>query len=194
MRVIAATVFAIGTLTGTVAAQESAGYDDRAAALRSFHERVESYAALHRRLEEPLPPMTVTTDTWATFLAKRYLAAAIRAARPSARQGDIFSPAIAIVFRQLISEALVAHDVEALLIELNEEQPVARGVHPLVNEPYPKGVTHEVPAILLQRLPALPEDVEYRIVDRDLLLWDIHADLVIDFVPDAFGPPPTTEE
>jgi hypothetical protein len=61
-----------------------------------------------------------------------------------------------------------------------------------VNEPYPEGATHEVPATLLQRFPGLPEDVEYRILDHDLVLWDIHADLVIDFVPFAFGTASTT--
>jgi hypothetical protein len=34
--------------------------------------------------------------------------------------------------------------------------------------------------------PELPEDVEYRIVNHDLVLWDIHADLVVDFLPNAF--------
>lgn len=58
----------------------------------------------------------------------------------------------------------------------------------------PGGATHEVPAILLQRLPPLPEDVEYRILDHDLVLWDIHADLVVDFVPFAFGTVPTTRD
>ena len=42
-----------------------------------------------------------------------------------------------------------------------------------------------MPVILLHQLPPLPEDVEYRWLDRDLVLWDIHADLIIDFLPDA---------
>jgi hypothetical protein len=45
---------------------------------------------------------------------------------------------------------------------------------------------------LLLRLPELPEELEYRIVNCDLVLWDVHADLVIDFVPDALGPRTTT--
>jgi hypothetical protein len=68
--------------------------------------------------------MKPTTDTWSLFLARKYFASAIRAARSTARQGDIFSPDVATVFRQLIGEAVKGRDVEALLVELSEN---ARG-------------------------------------------------------------------
>jgi hypothetical protein len=43
--------------------------------------------------------------------------------------------------------------------------------------------------ILLQWLPPLPEDLEYRLIDHDLVLWDSHADLILDVLPDAVGRP-----
>lgn len=167
--------------------------DERAAALALFNERVGAYAALHRRLEGPLPPLAPTTETVRTTVARHLLASAIRKARPRAVQGDIFAPAVASVFRGLITEALKGRDVEAFLSELNDEHPQWHGVRAAVNEPLPKGATHEMPCVLLQALPALPEDLEYRIVDHDLVLWDIHANLVVDFIPHAFAPPQTTE-
>jgi hypothetical protein len=50
-----------------------------------------------------------------------------------------------------------------------------------INEVYPDGVPWTtVPPSLLQNLPRLPKEVEYRIVDRDLILWDDKANVVVD--------------
>jgi hypothetical protein len=38
----------------------------------------------------------------------------------------------------------------------------------------------------------LPPGIEYRVVAPDLILWDTHAEIVIDLLPGAFlmrGPP-----
>jgi hypothetical protein len=42
---------------------------------------------------------------------------------------------------------------------------------------------------LLQVLPPLPRELEYRFVDRDLVLIDIHADLVVDILKEALPEP-----
>jgi hypothetical protein len=47
---------------------------------------------------------------------------------------------------------------------------------------------------LLWALPALPGELEYRIVGRDLVLWDEHAALIIDFIPNAFPEQSFTSE
>ena len=36
---------------------------------------------------------------------------------------------------------------------------------------------------LLATLPQLPEDLEYRIVGKDLILRDVHANVIVDFIP-----------
>lgn len=180
-----ACVAALGPLASASARQPAS--DDRAAALRLFSQRVDAYAALHRRLEGPLPPLTPTKEVLRNDAARQLLANAIRQARPAAKQGDIFEPAVAMVFRALVAGALKGRDIEGFLVELSEEHPSMHGVRPVVNAPLPAGATHEMPAVLLHVLPALPEDVEYRIVDHDLVLWDIHANLVVDFIPNAFA-------
>lgn len=159
----------------------------REAALKVFVERVGSYAALHVRLERALPPLDVTRETLRLFAIRQRLADGIREARAGARQGDIFSPDVADVFRAIIAERLAGRDVEGFLIALHEEHPSMHGVRPTVNGPFISGASQEMPTVLLHALPALPTDVEYRIVNHDLVLWDIHANLVIDFVPDALG-------
>ena len=42
-----------------------------------------------------------------------------------------------------------------------------------------------VPGKLLKVLPELPENLEYRILGRHLILRDVSANLVVDFVRDA---------
>ena len=37
--------------------------------------------------------------------------------------------------------------------------------------------------------PPLPADLEYRLVDYYLVLWDAHADLILDVLPDAIPRP-----
>jgi hypothetical protein len=165
---------------------------DRETAVRLFSQRIAAYAALHRRLETPLLTLTPSRDMMKNYVARQLLAGRIRKARTRAAQGDIFTPGVAMVFRTMVAHALKERDIEALLVDLQREQPDIDANQLLVNEPLPDGATHEVPALLLQVLPPLPEDVEYRIVDHDLALWDIHADLVVDFLPDALRPLETT--
>lgn len=181
-----------GRRAGAAGVEQSMERADREAVLQVFHLRVAEYAALHRRLEGPLPPLTTTENMVKNYFARQLLASAIRKARAGVRQGVIFSPDVAAVFRELIGDALRGQDVEAFLRELHAEQHSIENVRPMLNEPLPAGTTHEMPIVLLHVLPALPEDVEYRIVCRDLVLWDIHANLVIDYVPNAFGRAETT--
>ena len=169
------------------------GDAERLHALRLFSERIQDYAELHRRLEGPLPALTPSTQPLENYMARQMLATALRRARAGAGQGDVFTPAVSMVFRALIAAALSGHNMEALFRELNEEEPQLAHPQPVVNEPLPREATHEVPSVLLQALPGLPEDVEYRIVGRHLALWDIHANLVIDFLPNAFATAGTTD-
>jgi hypothetical protein len=160
---------------------------DRSAALRVFDERIGEYAALRRQLEALLPPLKPSTDPQVFITHRRRLAAAIKTARPVARQGDFFTAAAAQVFRGRIAEALQGRDVEELLRSLFEEHPPTWGYHVSVYDVYPDWATREVPPILVQRLPVLPEAIEYRIVDHDLVVLDTAANLILDVLPAAIA-------
>ena len=57
------------------------------------------------------------------------------------------------------------------------------GVQVTINRPYPTTLPLlTVPSNLLVNLPMLPDDLEYRIVDRHLMLRDRDANLVIDML------------
>jgi hypothetical protein len=60
---------------------------ERAAALRVFHERVAAYAALHERLEQPLPPLDVARETVRNYVNRHVLASAIRRRAPARARG-----------------------------------------------------------------------------------------------------------
>lgn len=157
----------------------------------TFLQRVDDYVALHRRLEAPLPPQKVTGDVEALFAPRHALAKAIRAARPNARQGEIFSPAVARYFRMIIADALREGgipDMLAIVEDENDVRVVAR-----VNGDYPAGASISLmPPCLLAALPPLPEELEYRFLGRDLILRDVHAGLIVDVVTRAI--PELTEE
>jgi hypothetical protein len=150
----------------------------------TFLKRVEGYVELHRRLEGPLPPEAVTHDAKALFVPRAEVAAAIRRARPDARQGEIFSPAVARYFRMLLANVIEKDgigDLPRLVEEENRTHIPAR-----VNADYPAGRSmSSMPSRLLAEFPALPSELEYRFVGRDLILWDVHAGLIVDFVPNA---------
>jgi hypothetical protein len=46
-----------------------------------------------------------------------------------------------------------------------------------------------MPPNVLCQLPTLPEELEYRFVNRDLVLWDAHADVIVDVMRGALKPP-----
>jgi hypothetical protein len=154
---------------------------------QAFLHRVEQYVMLHRELEAPLPREVVTEDPSLLFVSRQALAQAIRKARADARQGDIFSPAIVQYFRTVVADALREGDIHDMLAIVEEENTMH--VSARVNADYPAGASIPfMPTCLLAALPPLPPELEYRFVARDLILWDVHAGLIVDFVPRAIRP------
>lgn len=174
------TWLAVVMLAGAVGA--AAGAQGAPDALSDFSQRLERYVELRARYEEPLPPLRPSRGEWTTVLARRYLASAIRTARSTARPGDVFTPAIEAMFRQRIDGGLTAAD--RMLLTRDDD---AEGGHPvvLVNEPLPGEWLTEAPPALAHQLPALPAGLEYRFVHTDLVLWDTHAEIVVDVLADA---------
>ena len=163
---------------------------DRPAAVTAFTGKIDRYARLRSRLEEPLPPLEGQRRSLSLMLARRYLASVVRAARPYAQIGDLFTPAAAEAFRRVLMEAISEADIEGLVP--GESKVV---VDLVVNEPVPEWALDRVPEPLVDRLPALPEGIEYRMASGALILWDAHAEILIDALPSAFiVPDPRAEE
>ncbi len=154
-------------------------------AAREFSERVQKYIKLHKRMEASLPSLKPTNDSASIEEHQKALAKQIYDARREAKQGDIFTPDVTAEFRQILSD--VFHGPEAVLARstIKQGEPV-KAVSLQVNSTYPDGVpVTTVPPSLLQKLPPLPKEVEYRIIDRFLALLDVRANLIVDFVEGA---------
>jgi hypothetical protein len=191
LRAIAGGLIAVAALAGAPRARAQYAVFDADAALRVFHERVDNYAALHRRLAPP-PVTTPRTDPLSKLLTRNYLACALRGARPYAQQGEIFSPDIATLFRWMLADSIGELDGESFLTALNGGVPVMRGLHPTVNETYTMAPLYRLPSEVRTGLPKLPAELDYRLAAHDLVLWDIYAGVVVDFVPDVVTSPVAT--
>lgn len=133
----------------------------------------------------------------AVRLRERTTANAIRTeVRPGARQGDIFSPPVADLIRREIEAAFKSPKVDLIRDELQEQNEghQAEAAAPQVNQSL---AAPRVPPMLLSILPELPEQVEFDFHGRTLLIRDVDANIVVDFIPDALpeeARPPETPE
>ena len=134
-----------------------------------------------------IPFLHVAPDDWAAvYGAIQTLGAKIRAARRNARQGDVFTPEIQRVFRQTIRECLKGCNINDLLASLNEENPEGLVLVPRVNGEWPEEASYgPMPPHLLAALPPLPDELQFRFMNRDLVLLDVHANVIVDFMTNA---------
>jgi len=152
-----------------------------------FQRRLQDYDGVRRRLDATLPAAALSDDPATIRHVVDAHHGALLAARFKARQGDIFSSAIAETFRSRIRESLHGMSPRQFLASITEADapPIGR---PSINASYPDGAAlTTMPPDLLQRLPSLPAGLEYRFIDRDLILWDPHANLIVDFIPNALA-------
>ena len=171
--------------SGVIASSTSLDAVGATDALQMFRQRVGAYAALHQRAAASLPPLAPSDDVQWILQQRADLAAAIIAARPNARQGDIFVPSVASAFRGIIGESLAGVDIAAMLRDLYEDCEAPIGYRPVVHAGYPHWATHDMPFVLLAALPTLPKGLMYRLIDLNLVIWDVDADLIVDVLPDA---------
>ena len=159
-------------------------------ATQAFEARADEYVTLHRLLEGPLLPLPVTRDMSKVRASMRELALRIQLTRANARQGDLITPDVARMFRRRIATCLPADQWAAILADnADEEEEVRIGPPPAlrVNMEWPEQVLFGfVPPQLLATLPLLPPELQYRIIGNSLVLWDHHANLIVDFLPGAF--------
>ena len=153
--------------------------------LVDFASKMDTYAGLRRALEDGLPPLTVTDNPSEIHRAEILLAQRIREARAGAGRGDIFTEDIRRQFRQLLRP--VTNAVTCAVVRDDNPGEFAYAV----SSAYPKDrPLSSVPASMLNALPRLPPDVWYRFLDRDLILHDSRANVILDRIDDAISCPP----
>jgi hypothetical protein len=153
--------------------------------IADFQKRVADYMKVRKSAASSVSSLKPTESPEKIQGHERDLAQAIRAARPSAAQGDIFTTAIAAGFRQIIQAAWSKPGAERVKKSVKDTQP-----SPLpaieVNASYPKDQpVNSMPPSLLKQLPELPRELEYRVVGRSLILRDTEANLIVDYINQA---------
>jgi hypothetical protein len=151
--------------------------------INDFENRVQAYAALHAAAKHSSPSLEQTASAADILKDQRLLAAQIQQKRRGANQGDVFSPEISREFHRLAGTATHGPAAGRVKKSLKRAEPVDLALR--VNEAYPQRVPlQSVPPTLLQNLPMLPPELEYRVVGHALVLRDVEADLIVDFIPD----------
>lgn len=159
--------------------------------LREFDRQVTRYVQLHRRLERTLPPEPLSPEVEETPMAVAELHTALIDARPLAREGGLFTPAVADVLTRRIERAIIAMKLRPADALLAMNHGYQRSIPELRVNDRLTGVRHiHVWPALLAVLPMLPHELVYRFVGRDLVVVDLHADLVVDILRDALPAPP----
>jgi|SRR5215208_620790 len=154
----------------------------RAQAMVDFKKRLDGYLELRRSVTEKYPEVKETGNPAKIHEREVALGKAIASARANAKAGDLFGPLsgdlLTIVEKDWNSRSPA--DQKAILSEL------PKGLMLKVNQPYPPNISLvTVPAKLLAQLPMLPEELEYRLIDRRLLLRDRDANLIVDVLVGA---------
>jgi hypothetical protein len=155
MKPIATGILIVLLVHGGAAAQ-TAG--EQAAIVRDFQQRLVVYTQQHQGLD--LFPDVVPAATPAP---------------------NIFTPPVAMVFRQMIARALAEGGGAAAL------RSVTALDHLAVLEPFPATRLYEFPHVLADALPLLPEPLEYRLTDHDLVVRDRETNRVVGVLREAVG-------
>ena len=173
-------------ITGTACQKEETKKPDPIATTFSdFDDRVGKYLALRKRLVADVGELDPTSSQAQIAARANGLAQAVIAARADAKPGDLFTPEISSIVATLIKEEY-ARRADTVLETREDQQDELPDFTPQVNQVYPTSYPLATfPPTLLPLLPALPEQLEYRIVQNYLVLRDVEANVILDFMPNA---------
>lgn len=152
--------------------------------IAGFQQRLAAYVKLRNEAAAGMPRQKPTDSSGKMSNQERELAQRIRSLRPSARRGGIFTPEISAEFLRLIRLAWRNPDAAQMRRSLARAEPVSITIH--INDAYPASIPlQSMPPTLLQNLPSLPKELEYRVIGHNLVLRDARANLIVDFIERA---------
>ena len=159
---------------------KATGVNPDAAVIQDFKTRVDAYMKLRKDAVKDAPRLKETNDPAKIKASQDAMSVQIRAARATAKHGDILTPEIAAKFRRLLSPELKGDDGRDAKAIIKDDAPT--NIPFKVNAKYPEGASvPTVPANLLVSLPTLPEPLQFRIIEKHLILVDEDADVILDY-------------
>lgn len=158
---------------------------------REFAQHVNEYLGLKGKQKVPSKQ---TGSSAELAQQKQETISKIRQARATAKQGDIFTPAVCEYFKHQIQATLRGAKGQQVMASLRHAEPTpALQLH--VNDRYPPDLPlQSTPPTLLLNLPQLPDGLQYRLVGSSLVLYDVNSDLIIDYIPNAIPGAPTKKK
>jgi hypothetical protein len=172
------TMLAALALTGMMV--QVAAVNPRAAALAEFSQRLKAYVALRTELGKKLEPLAPTASATHLQARQEALAVALRKARAGARQGDLTPPEVQTQIRETVRADFRRRQPATQRAALEE---VPTGPLPGINRNYPeREALPTVPPMLLQKLPLLPDNLQYRFFGRHIVILDGDVEIVVDYV------------
>jgi hypothetical protein len=184
-RCILPIVMTIGaTVPPVLWAADTQGGGADAAAIGQFDAAIAKYLALRKRLLEEVPGPVAESTAPKLTQASDALAAAIQRSRPKAKPGDLFvSPVVPVIKRRVV-DTVRRENLGAALAGIDDED--TKPAKPSIHMRFPAAAPMAtMPPSLLAVLPRLPASLEYRIVGDFLILRDVEAALILDFIPAA---------
>ena len=170
----------------TVPAQPSPSYEPFKTALQAYVDQTQPYRKQAAQEAEKVPGKATPASGSEQSVRTRQnaLADALRSRlRPSAKQGDLFSATVTAEIKKELASMFSSPQKDLLLDELAEQNNTpANATAPTINQ---RLEAPRVPPRLMEVLPPLPKQLEYDFAGRALVLRDVDADLVVDFIPDA---------
>jgi hypothetical protein len=154
-----------------------------AAAQADFLKRIDQYMQLHKKIEASLPKLPDHATPQQIDQNQRAMGDLVAKARADAKPGDLFSPAMKRVVQQLFAEVFKGKAGQDTKKYIHDEP---HPVTPEINKRYPDTIPlATMPLRVLAELPKLPEELEYRFVYSHLILMDVHAHLILDYILNA---------
>lgn len=151
-------------------------------AVKEFQGRIDNYLAAKKKQDIAKKP---TDSAGKLAQEKQETVEKTQAARPEARQGDIFTPPVSTYFKKQIESTLQGPEGDKVRASLRHAEPLPN-VQLKVNAKYPRNLPlQSTPPTLLMNLPLLPKGLQYRIVGSTLLLYDVSSGLIVDFISNA---------
>jgi hypothetical protein len=152
----------------------------QATALVELQKNLQRYLKLREELGKKLTPLSPTASSSELAARQEALAAALKAARKGARPGDLIPPRAARLIARTVKDDFRQRKPAATRAVFKE---VPETLRPAINRTFPDDAAlATIPPLLLNNLPILPDNLQYRFAQRDVVILDGDTRIIVDYV------------
>jgi len=163
--------------------QQNPAQSSKDAALKEFQRRLNEYIKLRSELAKKVEPIRSTASASELAARQEALAAGLRTARAGAKRGDLIPTPVAEEIRTIVAADFSRRSVDARRAAV---EGVPEGLTLAINRTYPQqAALPTVPPLLLSKLPVLPDNLQYRFVNRHMVILDGDTQMIVDYIADV---------